>query len=405
MSRMSDELPFSGIKVFDATQGVAGPHATMLLAQYGAEVTKIEPLEGDWGRTLGKMYGDLCAHAITFNRGKKSIALDLKNKDGLAIAQKLAREADVVVESFRPGVMKRFGLGYDDLKPHNEKLVYLSVTGFGQEGPYSKLPVTDSVIQAFSGWMTLHRDAEGTPMRSGIIAIDVMTGLYAFQSIAAALMRQFRFGKGGYIDCSLMQSAAAFQAAKMMEWHLEGGQPQVLYVPVGTMKTKDGYINITAMREHHYVSLCKVLGREDLATDPRFDNRDKRIEREKELMPMIREEFLKKTTDEWVKELTEAGVMNAKVSNYDDFMADEHVKAVNSIAWVDHQSMGSLPMANIPGLPKIAGAGEFTECPHVGQHSLEILKRAGYSDAEIADFLAGKAVGTELPLKEAAAAE
>lgn len=402
---MSDELPFSGVKVFDATQGVAGPHATMLLAQYGAEVTKIEPLEGDWGRTLGKMYGDLCAHAVTFNRGKKSIALDLKSKEGLAIAQKLASEADVVVESFRPGVMKRFGLGYEDVRKNNEKVVYLSVTGFGQEGPYSKLPVTDSVIQAFSGWMTLHRDADGTPMRSGMIAVDVMTGLYAFQAISTALMRQFRFGKGAYIDCSLMQSAAAFQAAKMMEWHLEGGQPQVLYVPVGTMKTKDGYINITAMREHHYVSLCKVLGRDELATDPRYDTRDKRIEREKELMPIIREEFLKKTTDEWAKELTEAGVMNAKVSTYDDFMADEHVKAVEALRWVEHQGLGSVPMLNIPGLPKIPGPGGLAECPHVGQHSLEILKAAGYSEHDVSNFLAGKAVGTEMPLKDAAAAE
>src|SRR5690606_23617703 len=127
MSRMSDELPFSGIKVFDATQGVAGPHATMLLAQYGAEVTKIEPLDGDWGRTLGKMYGDLCAHGIIYNRGKRSIALDMKTAEAQAIAQKMAAEADVVVESFRPGVMSRFGLGYEQIRKVNPNVVYLSV--------------------------------------------------------------------------------------------------------------------------------------------------------------------------------------------------------------------------------------------------------------------------------------
>ena len=399
---MSNELPFSGIKVFDATQGVAGPHATMLLAQHGAEVTKIEPLEGDWGRTLGKMYGDLCAHAITFNRGKKSIAIDLKNEEGKALAQKLAREADVVVESFRPGVMGRFGLSYEDISKHNPKVVYLSVTGFGQQGPYSKLPTTDSVIQAFSGWMTLHRDGEGTPMRSGIIAVDVMTGLYAFQAIATAVMRQIRFGKGAYIDCSLMQSAAAFQSAKIMEYYLEQGQPQVLYVPVGTMKTADGYINVTAMREHHYHSLCKVLGRDDLAKDPRYDSREKRIEREKELMPIIRAEFLKRTTDEWARELTEVGVMNAKVNTYDDFMQDEHVKAVNSLAWVEHQDMGRLPMANIPGLAPIAEGSPLAECPHTGQHTVEILKAAGFDDAEIGRLLAAKAIGIEPPRQEAA---
>ena len=399
---MSDDLPFSGIKVFDATQGVAGPHATMLLAQYGAEVTKIEPLEGDWGRTLGKMYGDLCAHAITFNRGKKSLALDLKNEQGKAIAQRLAREADVVVESFRPGVMSRFGLGYDDVKQHNPKVVYLSVTGFGQTGPNSKLPVTDSVIQAFSGWMTLHRDAEGIPMRSGMIAVDVMTGLYAFQALSTAIMRQVRFGKGAYIDCSLMQSAAAFQSAKVMEYFLENGEPQVLYVPVGTMKTKDGYLNVTAMREHHYQGLCKVLGRDDLAKDPRYGSREKRIEREKELMPIVRAEFLKNTTEHWTKALTEAGVMNAKVNTYKDFMEDEHVAAVNGLAWVEHQDMGKIPMANIPGLLPIEEGSYLAECPHTGQHTVEILKRNGYTDGEINELLAGKAIGIEPPQKQAA---
>lgn len=399
---MTDDLPLSGIKVFDATQGVAGPHATMLLAQQGADVIKVEPLEGDWGRTLGKMYGDLCAHFITFNRGKKSIALDLKTDEGKAIAQKLASEADVVVESFRPGVMSRFGLGYDDVKKTNPKVVYLSVTGFGQFGPYSKLPTTDSVVQAFSGWMTLHRDSEGVPMRSGIIAVDVMTGLYAFGALSSAIMRQIRFGKGQYIDCSLMQSAAAFQAAKIMEYHLEQGEPQVLYVPVGTMKTKDGYLNVTAMREHHYTALCKVLGREDLATDPRYDSREKRIAAEKELMPIVRAEFLKRTTAEWAKELTEAGVMNAKVNTYDDFMKDEHVAAVGALPWVDHQSMGTLPMANIPGVQPFAAGSYLAESPHVGQQTHQIMAQAGYSESEIAELIAKKAIGMQDPAKAAA---
>jgi crotonobetainyl-CoA:carnitine CoA-transferase CaiB-like acyl-CoA transferase len=400
---MTGNQAFSGLKVFDATQGVAGPHSTMLLAQHGADVTKLEPLEGDWGRTLGKMYGDLCAHAISFNRGKHSIALDLKNPDGLAVAKKLASEADVVVESFRPGVMARFGLGYEDVRKVNPKVVYLSVTGFGQTGPRSKLPVTDSVIQAFSGWMSINRDGEGTPQRIGMIAVDVMTGLYAFQALSTAILRQYRFAAGCYIDASLMQSAAAFQAAKIMEHYLEKGAPQVLYVPVGTMKTKDGYINITAMREHHYVSLCKVLGRDELARDPRYDTRDKRIEREKELMPIIRAEFTKRTTAEWAKALTEAEVMNSPVSTYDDYLADAHVKTVGGVAWVDHQDLGKVPMTNIPGLAPIEDGSPLAECPHTGQQTVQILKAAGYGEAAIADLIAKKAVGVwEAKNREAA---
>lgn len=380
----AERLPFEGFKVLDMTQGVAGPHSTMLLAQSGAEVTKVEPIDGDWGRTLGKMYGDTCAHAVIFNRGKESISLNMKDPKAQALVQKAAAEADIVVESFRPGVMGRFGLSYEDVKKTNPNVIYLSVTGFGQDGPYNKLPVTDSVIQAFSGWMSINRDEAGTPQRIGMIAIDVMTGLYAFQAISTALMRKVRFGEGGYIDCSLMQCAAAFQAAKVMEHHLEGGNPQVLYVPVGTMKTSNGHINVTAMREHHYTGLCKVLGKPEWATDTRFDSREKRIDQEKVLMPMVRAEFLKKNTEEWEEALTEAGVMNASVSTYDDFMADEHVKAVETITWMEHQTMpGSLPIVNIPGIRRVEGGHPLDEAPTTGQHTDVILQRWGLSKDEV----------------------
>lgn len=399
----AQRLPFEGFKVLDMTQGVAGPHSTMLLAQQGAEVFKVEPLDGDWGRTLGKMYGDTCAHAIIFNRGKRSVSLNMKEAKAQAIVQKAAEEADVIVESFRPGVMGRFGLSYDQVKAKNPHVIYLSVTGFGQNGPYNKLPVTDSVIQAFSGWMSINRDEAGTPQRIGMIAVDVMTGLYAFQAISSALMRKVRFGEGAYIDCSLMQCAAAFQAAKVMEHHLEGGQPQTLYVPVGTMKTSNGYINVTAMREHHYVGLCKVLGKPEWATDPRFDSREKRIDQEKVLMPMVRGEFLKKTTEEWAEALTEAGVMNAPVSTYDDFMSDAHVKAVDAISWIEHQGMdGVLPMCNIPGFRTIEGGGELDEAPSVGQHTDEILTKWGLGDAEISEMVAAGVAGRGQPQQAAA---
>ena len=401
---MPTPMPLEGVKVFDATQGVAGPHSTMLLAQHGAEVAKLEPLDGDWGRTLGKTYGDQCAHSVVFNRGKKSLAMDMKNKAAQEVAFRLASEADVVVESFRPGVMARFGIGYEQVKAVNPEVIYLSVTGFGQQGPYNRLPVTDSVIQAFSGWMSINRDTSGTPQRIGMIAIDVMTGLYAYQAISSALLRKFRFGKGAYIDCSLMQSAAAFQSAKVMEYYLEGGAPQVLYVPVGTMRTADGFINVTAMREHHYVSLCKVLGRGDLAGDPRYSTREKRIEREAELMPIVRAEFLKRTTAEWAEALTEAGVMNAPVSTYDHFLADEHVRTVESVSWMEHPGMpGALPLSNIPGLAKVGSNEVLDTAPHIGEHSREILLREGWTPAQVEELIAAGAVGEMMETKAEAA--
>jgi len=394
---------FEGINVLDFTQGVAGPHTTMLLAQHGANVLKIEPPEGDWGRTLGAMYGDQCAHSIAFNRGKRSLAMDMKQPDAKAVARKIAEKADVIVEAFRPGVMAKFGLGYEQVKEFNPNVIYLSVTGFGQTGPNSKLPVTDAVIQAYSGLMTVNKDKDGLPQRLNMIPIDVTTGLYAFQAISTALMRKFRYGVGTYIDNNLMQSAMAFQAAKIMEFYLEKGESQPLYVPVGTMQTTDGFINITAMREAHYVSLCQVMGKPEWATDDRFDNREKRLANEAILMPMIREVFATRSTKDWADSLTAAGVMNAPVQNYGDLMNHEQTKAVDAIAYLEHAETGTVPMPHIPGQPRITGPDALTHAPSIGEHSDQILGEWGYSATDIAGFKANGAV--KYPALQAAAAE
>ena len=394
---------FEGINVLDFTQGVAGPHSTMLLAQHGANVLKIEPPEGDWGRTLGAMYGDQCAHSIAFNRGKRSLAMDMKQPDAQAAARRIAEKADVIVEAFRPGIMAKFGLSYEMVKEFNPNVIYLSVTGFGQKGPNMNLPVTDAVIQAYSGLMTVNKDGQGLPNRLNMLPLDVTTGLYAFQSISTALMRKFRYGVGTYIDNSLIQSAMAFQAAKIMEFYLEKGESQPLYVPVGTMQTTDGFLNVTAMRESHYVSLCEVLGKPEWITDDRFDDRTKRLKNEKALMPMIREIFATRSTKEWADELTVAGVMNAAVQNYGDLMSAEHVKAVDGIAYLEHEGTGNIPMPHIPGQPRIEGADFFTHAPGIGEHSDAILGEWGYSAAEIAALKANGSV--KYPALQAAAAE
>lgn len=383
---------FEGINVLDFTQGIAGPHATMLLAQHGANVMKIEPPEGDWGRTLGATYEDQCAHSIAFNRGKRSLAMDMKNPDAQAAARRMAEKADVIVEAFRPGVMAKFGLSYDQVKEFNPEVIYLSVTGFGQTGPNSNRPVTDAVIQAYSGLMTVNRDKDGLPQRLNMIPIDVITGLYGFQALSAALMRKFRYGTGSYIDNNLMQCAASFQAAKIMEFYLEKGQSQPLYVPVGTMQTTDGFINITAMREAHYRSMCDVMGKPEWKDDPRFCSREKRLENEHILMPMIREIYATRSTAEWAADMTAAGLMNAPVQNYGDFMEHDHTRAVEAIAYLEHDRTGLVPMPHIPGQPRIEGADALTHSPSIGEHSDEILGEWGYSDDEIAALKSGGAV-------------
>jgi len=380
---VNDTQALNGLKIADFSQGVAGPYSAMMLAQAGATVTKVEPLDGDWCRTLGTMIEDHCAHSLVVNLGKKSISVDLKSEDGLKVAKQIAEEADVVVESFRPGVMKKFGLDYETVSKTNKNVIYLSVTGYGQEGPYSDRPVTDGAIQAFSGWMTMTRDDKGTPLKTGMVAIDFLTGLFAYQSILKALISRGINGKGCYIDASLMQTAAAFQSAKILEHHLENGKPTVLYVPVGTVTTSDGYIGLSVMREHHYASLCKVINREDLIDHPDFNSRDKRIENEAEIMGIIRAEFLKKSTDEWCRALAENGVIHSRVNTYDDYLADEQAKAVDSYSWIDHDVVGRVPIPRIPGFAGFENGDALAHSPVIGEHSSDILTGLGYSEEEI----------------------
>ncbi|MEH6824952.1 MAG: CoA transferase [Motiliproteus sp.] len=390
---MGEMQPLEGLKVVDFSQGIAGPYSGLTLAQSRATVIKVEPMEGDWCRTLGQTYGDLSSHAVAGNLGKKSIALDLKSEAGIAIAQRLVEEADVIIESFRPGVMAKFGLDYPSVVTRNSTVIYLSVSGFGQEGLYTKLPTTDTVIQAFSGWMSITKDQHGIPTKTGMVAIDFITGLYASQALLKALLARGLRGKGCFIDCNMMQAAAAFQGAKIIEHHLQDGQTGApLYVPVGNMKTTDGYIAITAMREHHYASLCSVLGRDDLATDPRFNTREKRVASREELMDVLGVEFEKKSTAFWARGLAEAGVMNSPVNSYTEFLDDPHVAEVNSVAWVEHAVVGQIPLVHAPGFTPFLEGNTNAQCPLIGEHTQEILLEMGYSDAQVDQWAAAKAI-------------
>ncbi len=264
------EAPYRGLRVLDFGQGIASPYCAMLLGVYGAEVIKVEPPEGDWSRYLGTTYGSHTALSAVYNRGKRSLCLDLKHAEGIAIAKRLAAESDVLIEGFRPGVAARLGIGYEELSRDNPGLIYLSISGFGQDGPYSKRPGSDSVAQAFSGLVSVNLGNDKVPHRVGHTISDVATGVYAFQAIATALFARATVGTGRWIDVNLAQSTAALLGHKAAEYVLEGGTPRALNVPAGSYQTRDGWIMVTLVNEAQYKRLCTAIEREDLASDPRY---------------------------------------------------------------------------------------------------------------------------------------
>lgn len=377
----SYDRPFAGIRVVDMSQGLAGPACGMMLAAHGASVIKIEPPTGDWSRGLGTRHGHHTAMAMSVNRGKKSIALDLKQTDGVAVVHRLFKDADVIIESFRPGVADRLGVGYETAREMNPRALYVSVSGFGQAGPYADRSSTDTVGQAFSGMMSMNRDESGVPFKIGYVPVDTAASMYAFQAVATSLYA--RGEEGRLIDISLMQAAAATIAPKIVESYLEGGSPRPLNVPAGSYQTSDGWIAITLMREEQYQAICHAIGRPELATDPRFDNPEKRADTIDQLTPMIREVIFTRTSDEWLTQLTEANVLCNKINDIDDWLADPHVQAVDAAPLVAQNVVDAIPIPRLPGMTDAAFANLSASTPATGEDGREVLTDLGYRTDQI----------------------
>jgi crotonobetainyl-CoA:carnitine CoA-transferase CaiB-like acyl-CoA transferase len=374
----SHEAPFRGLRVLDFGQGVASPYAGYLLAANGANVIKVEPPEGDWSRRLGTTYGGQSALSAVYNRGKRSLALDLKQPEAVEIARKLASAADVLIEGFRPGVMDRLGLGYDVLSSENPRLIYLSISGFGQQGPYAQRPCSDSVAQAFAGLVAVNVGADGIPHRVGTTLSDVCTGLYGFQAVSTALFARATVGKGRRIDINLMQSTAALLGHTFALHALEGGVPRLLNVPAGSYRTRDGWLMVTLVTEAHYGRLCSVLSRDDLAQEPRFANFALRADCAEELAGELRQIFATDTTASWLARLHAADIIADRILNPNEWLADAHVQAARAALRTETPGVGEVFAARTPG---ITGETESGLCPApaVGQDSESIRSNMRWS--------------------------
>ncbi|MCY1141747.1 CaiB/BaiF CoA-transferase family protein [Actinoplanes sp. Pm04-4] len=372
---MSEKGPLDGLLVADFSRILAGPYATMLLADLGAQVIKVEGPGGDDTRTwMPPVRDDVSTYYLGINRNKRSIALDLKNEADLNDARELAHRADIMIENFRPGGLKRFGLDYDTVSAANEKIVYASISGFGT-GQGANLPGYDLMVQAISGLMSLTGDPDGSPYRAGISVFDVMAGLHANIGILAALHRRAETGRGQHVEVNLLSSAlsglvnhsSGYVAGGTIPFRMGNAHPSLF--PYEPLPTADGELIVIAGNDGQFRKLCQVLDLPELPDDPRFGRNQDRTANREQLRPILLERLATRTKDEWFRDLIAAGVPCAPINTID-----------GGVAFAEE--LGLDPVVTTGGIPGIRNPITFSESraryelppPGLDEHGEEIRK-------------------------------
>jgi crotonobetainyl-CoA:carnitine CoA-transferase CaiB-like acyl-CoA transferase len=384
-------LPLEGMRVLDLTNVMAGPYCSMVLGDMGAEVIKIENFpEGDTSRRFDpQINGESYCFAV-LNRNKKSLALDMKDPRGKEIVLKLAEKADIVLENFRPGVVKKLGIDYDSLRARNPAIIYASMSGFGQTGPYGKKGGFDIVAQGMSGIMMMTGYPGGRPAKVGIAMNDIASGVTALYGILGALIGRLRNGTGQYLETSLLEAGLAWTQWEFSAYFGAGEIPTATgtrhrrSAPYQAYRSKDGYVTVGAGSDKLWKSFATtVCGKPEWLTDPRFATLSARLKHLDILEQEIEEVLGTQTTAYWVEKLDAAQVPGGPVYRYDQIMNDPHIKARQMVVDIDHPKIG--PMKAI-GLP-LKSTGDLTAirapAPWLGQHSEEILRGMGYAPADI----------------------
>ncbi len=350
------EAVLSDVVVIDLSRVLAGPHCTMILGDLGATVIKVEqPGKGDDTRHFGPPYiAGESAYYLGLNRNKQSILLDFSTPEGKERLLKLLSTATVLVENFRPGALERQGLGYEALRTINPGLIYCSISGYGQTGPYALRPGYDFVAQAESGLMSVTGEIDGDPQRVGSPVGDVSAGVYACIAILSALRVRDRTGKGQHIDISLLETTMSLLSNVASNYlisdeeapRLGNGHPNI--VPYQAFHTRDGYVVVSCGNDRLFQALCQLLEREDLATDPRFATNPQRVRNRQELVPALQEEFLHRSTEEWLPELRAAGIPCGPINTVSQIFHDPHIQAREFVWECEHPTAGRIKLSGSP---------------------------------------------------------
>jgi crotonobetainyl-CoA:carnitine CoA-transferase CaiB-like acyl-CoA transferase len=380
-------VPLSHLRVLDFTQVRAGPTCTKILADFGAEVIRVErPGEADRGREP--------FDAVDLQRGKKSILLDLAKPAGLEVVRRLIPATDVAVENFRPGVKHRLGIDYERLSALNPRLIYASISGFGQSGPYADRPGYDQIVQGMSGLMSLTGTASTGPLRIGIPIGDLLAGYFAAMGILVALAERERSGRGQWLDTSLLAALAgslSFQAGKFLNTGAVPppvGNHHPLTSPMGVYRVRDGHLNLAVGSEVMWRRFCEAVGRPELSTDPRFATNQGRIDNRPALNAIIEEVFAVGDAAEWVERLNAAGVACGPIYDVGQVFNDVQIQQARLVEEVHHPVHGPMRVLGLPVFLHRTPAKVTAPSPLPGQHTREVLHAAGYDAAGIDRLLA-----------------